>query len=119
MKRQQLRYFVSVAEAGSIRQAARAFGAAFTVSAFGGVVGALIMAASLPILLPMIMAFGVPEFFFLAVLGLTIVGVLAGGSILKGLTVAAVSEAKAMRSIGLSIVLTSPRASSFSTNVLV
>jgi len=70
-------------------QAARAFGAAFTVSAFGGVVGALIMAASLPILLPMILAFGVPEFFFLAVLGLTMVGALAGGSIFKGLTVAA------------------------------
>ncbi|MBT4940500.1 MAG: tripartite tricarboxylate transporter permease [Rhodospirillaceae bacterium] len=69
-------------------QAARAFGAAFTVSAFGGVVGALIMAASLPILLPMILAFGVPEFFFLGVLGLTMVGALAGGSILKGLTVA-------------------------------
>lgn len=69
-------------------QAARAFGAAFTVSAFGGVVGAIIMAASLPILLPMILAFGVPEFFFLGVLGLTMVGALAGGSILKGLTVA-------------------------------
>ncbi|MGI9351826.1 MAG: tripartite tricarboxylate transporter permease [Rhizobiaceae bacterium] len=69
-------------------QAERAFGAAFTVSAFGGVVGALIMAASLPILLPMILAFGVPEFFFLGVLGLTMVGALAGGSILKGLTIA-------------------------------
>jgi TctA family transporter len=70
-------------------QAARAFGAAFTVSAFGGVVGALIMAASLPILLPMILAFGVPEFLMLALLGLTMVGALAGGSIYKGLAVAA------------------------------
>ncbi len=71
-------------------QAARAFGAAFTVSGFGGVVGALIMAASLPILLPMILSFGVPEFLFLAILGLTMVGSLAGGSILKGLSIAAV-----------------------------
>ena len=70
-------------------QAARAFGAAFTVSAFGGVVGALIMAASLPIILPVILSFGVPEFFFLAVLGLTMVGSLAGGSVSKGLAVAA------------------------------
>ena len=69
-------------------QAARAFGAAFTVSAFGGVFGALIMAASLPILQPMILSFGVPEFFMLAVLGLAMVGTLAGGSIYKGLTVA-------------------------------
>ena len=47
-------------------QADRAFGAAYTVSAFGGVFGALIMAASLPIILPVILAFGVTEFFMLA-----------------------------------------------------
>jgi TctA family transporter len=69
-------------------QAARAFGAAYTVSAFGGVVGALLLAASLPIILPFINAFGVPEFFMLSVLGLTMVGVLSGRSLLKGVTVA-------------------------------
>lgn len=70
-------------------QAARAFGAAFTVSGFGGVVGAVLMMISLPILLPVILNFGVPEFFMLAVLGLAMVGSLSGGSISKGLTVAA------------------------------
>ncbi len=69
-------------------EAARAFGAAYTVSAFGGVVGALLLAASLPIILPFINAFGVPEFFMLSVLGLTMVGVLSGRSLLKGITVA-------------------------------
>ncbi|MFL2547329.1 MAG: tripartite tricarboxylate transporter permease [Candidatus Rariloculaceae bacterium] len=69
-------------------QAARAFGATYTVSAFGGVVGALLLAVSLPIVLPFIFAFGVPEFFMLSVLGLTMVGVLSGQSILKGVTVA-------------------------------
>ena len=69
-------------------QAARAFGAAYTVSAFGGVFGALIMAASLPIILPVILAFGVTEFFMLAVLGLAMVGAVAGNSIVKGLAVA-------------------------------
>jgi TctA family transporter len=69
-------------------QAARAFGATYTVSAFGGVVGALLLAASLPIILPFIFAFGVPEFFMLSVLGLTMVGVLSGQSILKGMSVA-------------------------------
>lgn len=69
-------------------QAARAFGATYTVSAFGGVVGALLLAASLPIILPFIFLFGVPEFFMLSVLGLTMVGVLSGQSILKGLSVA-------------------------------
>ncbi len=70
-------------------QASRAFGAAYTVSAFGGVLGALIMAASLPILLPLILKFGVAEFFMLAVLGLTMVGSISGRSVGKGLLVAA------------------------------
>ena len=40
-------------------RAARAFGAAFTVSAFGGVFGALILAVSIPLVLPIILAFRV------------------------------------------------------------
>ena len=64
-------------------QAARAFGAAYTVSAFGGVVGAVMLAISLPIILPFINAFGVPEFFMLSALGLTMVGVLSGRSLLN------------------------------------
>ncbi len=69
-------------------QAARAFGATYTVSAFGGVLGAALLAVSLPVVLPVIFAFGVPEFFMLAVLGLTMVGVLSGRSLAKGLVVA-------------------------------
>lgn len=70
-------------------QAARAFGAAYTVSAIGGVLGALLMAISIPFILPVIFAFGLPEFLMLGVLGLTMVGVLSGGSVTKGLVVAA------------------------------
>ncbi|HSG64122.1 MAG TPA: tripartite tricarboxylate transporter permease [Gammaproteobacteria bacterium] len=69
-------------------QAARAFGAAYTVSAIGGLIGAVLLGVSLPIILPFINAFGVPEFFMLSVLGLTMVGVLSGRSLLKGITVA-------------------------------
>lgn len=69
-------------------QAARAFGAAFTVSAFGGVFGALILAVSLPLILPIILSFNSPELFMLGVLGLAMVGSLSGGSIIKGLAVA-------------------------------
>ena len=68
-------------------QAGRAFGAAYTVSALGGVFGALLMAASLPFILPVIFAFGIPEFLMLGLLGLAMVGVLSGASIAKGLTV--------------------------------
>ena len=69
-------------------KAARAFGAAFTVSAFGGVFGAIILAVSLPIILPIIKSFASPELFVLGLLGLAMVGSLSGGSILKGLSVA-------------------------------
>jgi len=69
-------------------EALRAFGAAFTVSAFGGVFGALVLAASLPLVLPIILAFGNPEVFALGVLGLSMVGSLSGSSISKGLIVA-------------------------------
>lgn len=71
-------------------QAGRAFGAAFYVSAIGGVTGAFIMAVSLPILLPVILAFGVPEFLMLSILGVTLVGALSGRSLYKGLAVACI-----------------------------
>lgn len=69
-------------------QAGRAFGAAFTVSAFGGVFGAIMLAIALPVVLPVILAFNSPELFMLGMLGLTMVGALSGASVLKGLTAA-------------------------------
>ena len=69
-------------------QAARALGAAFTVSAFGGVFGAVLLAVSLPVIQPLILAFGAPEIFMLGVLGLAMVGTLAGRSLAKGLVAA-------------------------------
>ncbi|MEM8950238.1 MAG: tripartite tricarboxylate transporter permease [Pseudomonadota bacterium] len=70
-------------------EAARAFGAAFTVSAFGGIFGAVILAVSLPIALPIILRFNNPELFSLAILGLAMVGSLSGKSVAKGLAAAA------------------------------
>ncbi len=69
-------------------QAARAFGAAFTVSALGGLFGAVILAASFPLALPIIVSFGSPELFMLGILGLTMVGGLSGGSLNKGVAAA-------------------------------
>ncbi|MEO4043621.1 tripartite tricarboxylate transporter permease [Hoeflea sp. CAU 1731] len=71
-------------------KAARAFGAAFTASAVGGVMGGLAMAASLPIIRPLILSFGLPEFFLLGALGLTMVAAVSGRAISKGLAAAAV-----------------------------
>ena len=69
-------------------EAARAFGAAFTVSAIGGVLGAVILGLSIPIVKPLILSFAQPEFFMLGLLGLTMVGSLSGDSVSKGLLAA-------------------------------
>jgi len=65
-------------------EASRALGAAYTVSMIGGVVGAVFLAASIPLVRPIILSFSEPEFFALAVLGLTMVASLSGKSIFKG-----------------------------------
>jgi len=69
-------------------QAGRALGAAYTSSAVGGVFGALVLGLSLPLIRPIIFAFGSPEVFMLGLLGLAMVSTLSGTSPLKGLTVA-------------------------------
>ncbi|MBS8224685.1 tripartite tricarboxylate transporter permease [Vannielia litorea] len=70
-------------------EAPRAFGAAFTVSAIGGVFGAVALAVSIPIVKPLIMTFAAPEFVMLGLLGLVMVGSISGRSILSGLAAAA------------------------------
>ena len=69
-------------------EAMRALGAAYTASAIGGVLGALSLAVSIPLIKPIIMAFGPPEFFMLGALGLTYVGALSGRSMSKGVIAA-------------------------------
>jgi putative tricarboxylic transport membrane protein len=65
-------------------EASRALGAAYTVSMFGGVLGAVFLAISIPVIRPVILSFSEPELFALAVLGLTMVASLSGKSIFKG-----------------------------------
>ena len=65
--------------------AAQALGAAFTASLFGGLLGALVLTFFVLIARPVILAFGSAELFMLAVLGLSMVGVLAGRSLAKGI----------------------------------
>ena len=69
-------------------EAARALGASFTASAIGGVCGAAALGISLPLILPVILAFESPEQFMLGLLGLTMVGSLSGQSIVKGVAAA-------------------------------
>lgn len=66
-------------------QAQRALSAAFFASMFGGVVGAIALFALLPLARPLVLALGSPELFMLAVLGLSMVGVLSGKGPLRGI----------------------------------
>jgi TctA family transporter len=70
-------------------EAGRAFGAAYTASLIGGVFGAFVLAISIPILRPVVLAFGSPEFFMMGLLGISMVAVLSGNAPIKGLIVGA------------------------------
>jgi len=66
-------------------QAMRALSASFFASLVGGLIGPIVLIASLPFLRPMVLSFGSPEFFMLTFWGVTMVGVLSGNVPLKGL----------------------------------
>jgi TctA family transporter len=66
-------------------QAGRALGAALMSSLVGAVLGAFVLAAAIPIVRPLVLSFGSPEFFMLTILGITFVGSLSSGKTLKGL----------------------------------
>nr|WP_255574925.1 tripartite tricarboxylate transporter permease [Caldovatus aquaticus] len=66
-------------------EAARALSASFIASMVGGIVGAVILTGAVLVARPLILALGTAELFMLAVLGLSMVGVLAGRSFAKGL----------------------------------
>ena len=67
-------------------QAARALSAAFFSSLVGGVIGAIILTGFVLIARPLILAFSSAELFMLSIFGLSMVGVLAGRSLVKGLS---------------------------------
>ena len=66
-------------------EAGRALGAAIMSSLFGAVFGALVLGLAIPIVRPLVLTFGSPEFFMLALLGITFVAALSGEAVLKGL----------------------------------
>lgn len=65
-------------------QAARALGAAFSASLVGGLIGAVTLFFVLGMARPLVLLLGSPELFMLALLGLSMVGVLSKGSALSG-----------------------------------
>jgi putative tricarboxylic transport membrane protein len=70
-------------------EAARALGASLAASALGGVLGAAFLAVLIPVVQPLVLAFGPPELFLLAVLGITFIGAVSGTSLSRGVLVGA------------------------------
>jgi TctA family transporter len=80
-------------------EAGRALGAALMSSLVGAIFGALCLAAAIPIVRPLVLTFGSPEFFMIGLLGVTFVVALSGGNLLKGLVAGGLGFSLAM--IGL------------------
>src|SRR5919198_851175 len=70
-------------------EAGRALGAVLFSSLVGAVFGAFVLALSVPVIRPVVLAFGPPEFLMLTVLGLSFVVSLAGRQLVKGFLMAA------------------------------
>jgi putative tricarboxylic transport membrane protein len=66
-------------------EAGRALGAVLMSSLVGAIVGAFALAIAVPVVRPLVLSFGSPEFFMLALLGITFVAALSGEAIVKGL----------------------------------
>jgi putative tricarboxylic transport membrane protein len=66
-------------------EAGRALGAVLMSSLVGAIFAALALAIAIPIIRPLVLSFGSPEFFMLALLGITFVASLSGEDQLKGI----------------------------------
>jgi putative tricarboxylic transport membrane protein len=88
-------------------KAATALGAAFVASAVGGLFGAFVLVAAIPILRPIVLAFGPPEIFMLAMWGLALVGMLGGKDPLRGWAAGGIGVTLAM--IGRDPIHATPR----------
>jgi putative tricarboxylic transport membrane protein len=64
-------------------KAGRALGVSQMASLMGAVFGGLVLAALIPVARPVILAFGSPELFMMAIVGVSFVAVLGRGSMLK------------------------------------
>ena len=65
-------------------EAGRALGAVLMSSLIGAIFGAVCIALAVPIVRPLVLTFGSPEFFMLALLGISFVAALSGEAVLKG-----------------------------------
>lgn len=71
-------------------QASRALGAAYTSSLIGGLFGALVLTAALPIMRPLVLLLNYGDLLAITLFGLALVAVLSSGDLLRGLLAAIV-----------------------------
>ncbi|MDH5747945.1 MAG: tripartite tricarboxylate transporter permease [Rhodospirillales bacterium] len=88
-------------------QASRALGASATAALLGGIIGAIFLAISIPIVRPVMLYLGPPEYLMMALWGLTIIATFSEGSLLKGLVAACIGVLIAF--IGMDPVTATPR----------
>jgi len=69
-------------------EGARALGASAMAALLGGVIGAVFLVITIPIVRPIMLALGPSEYFMMALWGLTIIATFSEGSVLKGLIAA-------------------------------
>lgn len=66
-------------------EAGRALSAAYTASMIGGLIGAAILALSLPVVRPLVLSIGTPELLAMTIFGIAMVSTLSGKTPLRGL----------------------------------
>jgi TctA family transporter len=88
-------------------EAARALAAAFTSSAIGGIIGALVLFAAIPVLRPLVLLLGPPEFFMLVMVGVAMVGALSGKAPVKGMIAGAIGLTISL--VGIQMITGIPR----------
>lgn len=71
-------------------EAARAFGAGYAASLAGGVFGALLLALAIPVLRPAVLYVGSAELLSFCIFGLSMIAVLSGKALLRGLAAACI-----------------------------
>ena len=88
-------------------EAGRALGASATAALIGGLAGAFFLLVSVPIIRPIMLWLGAPEYLMMALWGLTIIATFSEGSLPKGLIATAMGIILAF--VGMSPVSGSPR----------
>jgi TctA family transporter len=88
-------------------QARRALGASAGAALLGGIIGAVFLALSIPLVRPLILALGPSEYLMMALWGLTVIATFSEGSLLKGMIAACAGVIIAF--IGMDPITATPR----------